>query len=204
MEHLPQKARCKWAVFTPLKHKKEKLGLRIFLMGKCCNSAFAYGGLSAKPSKHNMWWEGRDRQNEGRIKERWVVHEGRTTNKEFATVGSWSWLELKIGQGLNSEARCQQYLHRSQHNHSSFLRGSITESPLYHLVPETGSTRNVHSFLLDGHPIVVKKQGVMHLFLCRTAPSRQSKLQLQVLKPLSLQDLGEGGGYRQYQQAEAP
>lgn len=195
MEHLPQKPDANEQCLHPW--NTEKLGLQIFLMGKCCNSAFTYGGLFAKPSKHNVGWEGRDRQNGGRIKERWLVHEERTTNKEFTTVGTWSWLELKTGQGLNSEARCQQYLHRSRDNHSSnkpktvcCLRGSVTEAPLYHhsVVPETGSTRNVHSFLLDGRPIVVKKQGVMHLVLCWTAPFRQSKLQLQVqmLKPLSL------------------
>lgn len=49
---LRNQMQMKTTVFTPLTHKKEELGLQIFLIRKWSNSAFIYGGLFAKPSKH--------------------------------------------------------------------------------------------------------------------------------------------------------
>lgn len=47
-----------------------------------------------------------------------------------------------------------------------------------------GYMTNAHSFVLDGHPIEVEKQGMIQLALYWTSPSRQSKTELQ--KPLPL------------------
>lgn len=48
---LRNQMQMKTTVFTPLTHKKEELGLQIFLIRNGSNSAFIYGRIFAKPNK---------------------------------------------------------------------------------------------------------------------------------------------------------